>query len=81
MSKYIVTAFENKSNRPGEERQVAIDLKQITDMNPMIGACEREGVDGVVILVSGKKDTKYAYFVILDTFVEFIAWDMGLDFD
>ena len=81
MSKYIVTAFENKSDRPGEERQVAIDLKQITGLDPMIGACERNGVDGVVFLVSGKKDTKYAYFVILDTFVEFLAWDMGLDFD
>lgn len=81
MSKYIVTAFENNSKRPGEERQVAIDLKQITSLDPMIGGCERKGVDGVIILVSGKKDTTYAYFVILDTFVEFLAWDMGFNFD
>jgi hypothetical protein len=81
MSKYITTAFKQMSTSPGKDEEVLIDLKEVTEQNPMIGACERDGVEGVVLMVKTRKNLSYAYFVLLATFVDFIAWDMGFELE
>ena len=54
-------------------------MREVTSkFNPMIGGVAREGVDGVVLMVTTPKHERYAFFVVLDTFVEFLAWEMGL---
>ena len=78
MSKFLTTAFKSTPDSP-EDEEVVIDLREVTSMfNPKIGGVERNGVDGVVLLVTTPKHERYAFFVILDTFVEFVAWEMGL---
>ena len=75
MSKFIVTAMKNVRNQKTEV-EVAVDLKEVTGLGPMICACERDGVNGVVLLVKSEKNPPYALFIELDTFVEFMAWDI-----
>ena len=71
MSKYIITAFDNK------DKEIAIDLNKVTTTDPMIAKCERNGVEGVALVGSGLvKDTKYAFFVPLDVFIEFMLWKL-----
>ena len=78
MSKFLTTAFKSTPESKGDE-EVVIDLREVTsEFNPMIGSVARNGVDGVVLMVTTPKHKRYAFFVVLDTFVEFLAWEMGL---
>ena len=78
MSKFLTTAFKSTPESEGDE-EVVIDLREVTSkFNPMIGGVARNGVDGVVLMVTTPKHKRYAFFVVLDTFVEFVAWEMGL---
>tara|TARA_B100001250_G_C19270211_1_gene558745 strand:- start:90 stop:332 length:243 start_codon:yes stop_codon:yes gene_type:complete len=78
MSKFLTTAYKTTPESENDE-EVVIDLKEVTSMfDPMIGLFARNGVDGIMLMVTTPLLTKYAFFVVLDTFVEFIAWDLGL---
>jgi len=78
MSKFLTTAFKSTPESKSDE-EVVIDLKEVTSMfNPKIGGVARKGVDGVVLMVTTPKHERYAFFVVLDTFAEFVAWEMGL---
>lgn len=78
MSKFLTTAFKSTAETPGD-KEVVIDLKEVTSMfNPKIIGVARNGVEGVVLMVTTPKHERYAFFVVLDTFSEFVAWEMGL---
>jgi len=78
MSKFLTTAFKSTPESKSDE-EVVIDLKEVTSMfDPNIASVARNGVDGVVLMVTTPKHERYAFFVVLDTFSEFVAWEMGL---
>ena len=71
---FLVTAFDK------DDKEIAVDLEQVTDANPMIAACERKGIDGVALVGRGLvKNAKYAFFIPMDVFVEFILWKLVND--
>jgi hypothetical protein len=82
MSKYIVTAYKSIPAESEKDVEVVIDLKEVTELNPQIGSCTREGEVGVFLIVNSDNRKKaYAYFILLEHFAEFIAWDLGFKFD
>ena len=60
------------------DNKIAVDLKRVTDTDPMIAACEHEGVDGVALAGFGlpKAGDKYIFFVPMEAFVDFIMWKL-----
>ena len=78
MSKFLATAFKSTPESENDQ-EVVIDLAEVTSMfNPNIGMVMRKGVEGVVLMVTTPKHDQYAYFIVMDTFVEFIAFEFGL---
>lgn len=72
MSSYICVAFDATN-----DKEVVIDLKKVTEGDPLVARGKRKGEDGVMILANPRVSDRFVYFLYLDDFADFLLWDLS----
>lgn len=74
MSSYICVAFDATN-----DKEVVIDLKKVTEGDPLVARGARNGEDGVMILANPRVSDGFVYFLYLDDFAGFLLWNLSND--